>query len=136
MSDFNQHVIKEFRENGGKVGGYLEGDPMILLTTTGAKSGKHRTNPLVYFPYEGRIFVIASNGGGPTNPDWYFNVIANPVVSAEIGTETFRARARILGEQERDKIYGKAIEATPRFATYQQATGRSIPVVELVRIQG
>lgn len=136
MSTFDQQVIREFRENEGKVGGYLEGDPMVLLTTTGAKSGKQRTSPLVYFPDEGRIFVIASNGGAPTNPNWYYNIIENPVVTAEIGTETFRARVRILEGRERDRTYARATEATPRFGTYQQGTRRLIPVVELVPIQG
>src|SRR3954470_422805 len=106
MSDFNQSVIDEFHANGGKVGGYFAGANMLLLHTIGAKSGQRRTNPLVYVLDRDRIFVIASKGGGDSSPDWYYNWLANPAVTVEIGTEQFRARATAVTEEpERSRLY-------------------------------
>src|SRR5690349_15812379 len=101
MNDFNKNLIEEFRANGGKVGGQFAGSPMILLTTKGAKSGQERTTPLVYTRDGDRYVIIASKGGAPTNPAWYHNLVANPEATAEIGTETFRVRARVAEGEER-----------------------------------
>lgn len=133
MHSFNASIIAEFRANDGKVGGPFEGAPMILLTTTGAKSGQPRTAPLVYRADGDRTFVFASKAGAPTHPDWYHNILANPTVSAEIGSETFEATAKVLEGDERDAVYAAQAEQMPGFAEYQQNTTRVIPVVELVR---
>ena len=93
MNDFNKQVIEEFRANHGKVGGNFEGAPVVLITTTGAKSGQKRTNPLVSRPDGDVIYVFASKGGAPTNPDWYYNLLAHPEVRVEFGDDTFTAAA-------------------------------------------
>jgi len=100
-SSFNDGVIAEFRSNGGKVGGYFKGSPMILLTTTGAKSGQARVSPLVYTTDAGRIVIVASNGGSDRHPSWYYNVIANPQTTVEVGNETFQANAVVTDPAER-----------------------------------
>src|SRR5215203_5128043 len=103
-NDFNQQVIAEFRANGGKVGGMFEGSPMMLLTTTGAKSGQPRTAPLVYTTDGDNIVIIASKGGAPTNPDWYHNLLANPIATVEVGTDRYEARARVTSGEERTRL--------------------------------
>ncbi len=133
-NDFNQSVITEFRANGGKVGGPFENSPMILLTTTGAKSGQPRTSPLVYTTDGERIVIIASKAGAPTNPDWYHNLVAHPEATAEIGTEKFPVRASVAEGAERDRLYAAQATLMPGFAEYQQKTTRQIPVVVLERI--
>jgi deazaflavin-dependent oxidoreductase (nitroreductase family) len=133
LSDFNQQVIEEFRANGGKVGGYFEGANMILITTTGAKSGLQRTIPLVYFKDGERVLIIASKGGAPAHPDWYHNLKANPVATVEIGTDTYEAKAVELALDDRNDVYTRIAEAMPNFGEYQQNTTRIIPVLELVR---
>lgn len=133
MSEFdawNNKVIEEFRTNGGKVNG---GNSVLLLTTTGAKSGKQRLNPLAYTTDGERLVIIASKGGAPTNPDWYHNVVANPDVTVELGTETFEARATVTEGAERDDLYAKQAALMPNFAEYQTKTTRKIPVVVLTR---
>lgn len=132
-NDFNRGIIEEFRTNGGKVGGMFAGRPMVLLTTRGAKSGNTHTTPLVYLEDGGRIYVIASKAGAPTNPDWYHNVVANPTVTAEVGDETFEANAEVVTGAERDRLYARQAELLPAFAEYQQKTTRKIPVVALKR---
>lgn len=134
MTEFNQQVVKEFRENEGRVGGMFEGQPMILVHHTGAKSGVERIAPLVYLSDEGRMFVFASKGGAPTNPDWYHNLVANPRVSVEVGTETFDVVATVITGAERDAIYTKQSTLRPQFAEYQAKTDRVIPVIELARV--
>jgi deazaflavin-dependent oxidoreductase (nitroreductase family) len=129
--DWNASIIREFRENEGRVGGMFEGAPLLLLHTTGAKSGIERVNPLMYLPDDDRYVVIASKGGAPTNPDWYHNVIANPEVSIEIGTATVSARARVAEGEERDQLYARQAALRPQFAEYQANTDRVIPVVVL-----
>jgi deazaflavin-dependent oxidoreductase (nitroreductase family) len=129
--DWNASIIREFRENEGRVGGMFEGAPLLLLHTTGAKSGIERVNPLMYLPDDDRYVVIASKGGAPTNPDWYHNVIANPVVSIEVGTVTVSARARVAEGEERDRLYARQAALRPQFAEYQANTHRVIPVVVL-----
>jgi deazaflavin-dependent oxidoreductase (nitroreductase family) len=132
-NDFNQQVIAEFRANGGKVGGPFAGSPMLLLTTTGAKSGQSRTTPLVYTTDGDRIVIIASKGGAPTNPDWYHNLSAHPTATVEMGTETFRARAAVANGAERERLYNQQATLMPGFAEYQKKTTRQIPVVILER---
>jgi deazaflavin-dependent oxidoreductase (nitroreductase family) len=136
FNTFNQQVIAEFRANGGNVGGQFAGAPMLLLTTTGAKSGQSRTTPLVHSTDSDRIVIIASKGGAPTHPDWYHNLLANPEVTVELGTETFRARATVAEGAERDRIFARVVEQMPGFGEYQKNTTRVIPVVLLERIAG
>jgi deazaflavin-dependent oxidoreductase (nitroreductase family) len=133
-NDFNQRLIEEFRANGGKVSGPFAGRPLLLLTTTGAKSGQPRTAPLVYTTDGDAIVVIASKGGAPTNPDWYYNLRANPVATVEIGEETFEARARVASGDERTRLYDAQAATMPAFAEYQRNTTREIPVVVLERV--
>jgi deazaflavin-dependent oxidoreductase (nitroreductase family) len=132
-NDFNQQVITEFRANGGKVGGPFAGSPMLLLTTTGAKSGQSRTTPLVYTTDGDHIVIIASKAGAPTNPDWYHNLVAHPTATVEIGTEKFQARARVAEGEERQRLYDQQAALMPGFAEYQKKTTRQIPVVILER---
>jgi deazaflavin-dependent oxidoreductase (nitroreductase family) len=131
--DFNTTIINDFRANAGKVGGPFEGAPMLLLHTTGAKSGRERVNPLMYLSHDGRLFILASKAGADSNPDWYVNAVANVEVSVELGAETFAATAHPLSEPERTEIYAVQAAAFPTFADYQVKTSRVIPVVELVR---
>ena len=132
-NDFNTKIIEEFRANEGRVGAPFEGAPMVLLTTTGARSGKPHTTPLVPLLEDGRVYVFASMGGAPKHPAWFFNVRANPHVTVEQGTEKYEGDARILEGKERDEVYGRQAALRPPFAEYQQKTTRRIPVVELVR---
>ena len=135
MSDFNQAIIQEFRANAGKVGGSFEGATMLLLHTVGAKSGQPRTNPLVYTTDGERLVVIASKGGAETNPDWYYNLLASPIVTVELGSEQFQARATALTEEpERSRLYAKMVEHRPGFADYEQQTSRRIPAIILERV--
>ena len=136
MSDFksfNAGIIEEFRANGGKVGGMFEGAPMILLTTTGAKSGKPYTTPVVHTDDGDRIVIIASKAGAPSNPDWYYNLVANPEVTVELGTETFQSTASVVTGEERQRLYDVQAELMPNFKEYAEKTTREIPVVVLTR---
>jgi len=133
LNDWNRRIIEEFRANGGKVGGPFEGAPLLLLTTTGAKSGKRRTIPLVCLPDGDRLVIFASKGGAPTNPDWYHNLVAHPEVTIEVGTETFEATAVVISGEERDQLYAKQAKLFPGFAEYQAKTERRIPVIALLR---
>ena len=131
MSDFNTAIIEEFRANGGKVGGPFEGGTLLLLHTTGARSGQERVNPLVYARDGDNYLVFASKAGAPTNPDWFHNVVANPDVTAEVGTETLAFRARVAEDDERDRLWARQKELMPGFADYEARTTRRIPVVVL-----
>lgn len=133
VNDFNQKIIDEFRSKAGRVGGPFEGAPMLLLHTTGARSGAERVNPMMYLDLDGRRFVFASKAGAPSNPAWYHNLVANPSVSVEVGSETYSATARPVEGDERDRIYSEQARRYPGFAEYQEKTDRVIPVVELVR---
>jgi deazaflavin-dependent oxidoreductase (nitroreductase family) len=133
MNEFNKQVIEEFRANGGKVGGMFEGAPMVLVTTTGAKSGQPRIAPLVYTTDGDRIVIIASKGGAPTHPDWYHNIVANPEVIVEVGTEKFPARAEIAAEPERTRLFNAQADIMPNFYEYQKNTDRTIPVITISR---
>ncbi len=132
-SDWNRQIIEEFRANEGKVGGVWEGRRLLLLTTTGAKSGQRRTNPLAYLPDGDRLLIFASKAGMPTNPDWYHNLVAHPDVTVEVGAETYEATATVLMGEERDRLYAKQAQASPAFAEYQANTTRVIPVIALTR---
>jgi deazaflavin-dependent oxidoreductase (nitroreductase family) len=136
MSDvksFNEQVIEEFRANGGVVGGPMEGMPLLLLHTVGAKSGQPRVNPLAYLEDGDRLVIIASFAGAPKHPPWYHNLVANPEVTVEVGTEKYEALATVVGEPERTELYGKVAAAMPVFDEYQSRTERVIPVVVLTR---
>ena len=132
MNDWNTNIIAEFRANGGNVGGQFEGAPILLLHTTGAKSGLERINPMMYQDLGGgSVAVFASKAGADTNPDWYRNLTANPDVVAEIGTNTRSFRARTAPTAEREPIWTKQKADYPGFATYEERTTREIPVVIL-----
>jgi deazaflavin-dependent oxidoreductase (nitroreductase family) len=137
MADWNQQVIDEFRANGGRVGGPFEGRTLLLLHHRGAKTGTERVNPVAYQRLsDDAVAVFASKGGGPTNPDWYHNLIANPDVTVEIGNETMRARARVADGEERERIWDRQKHDWPGFADYEEKTKgiRSIPVIVLEKI--
>jgi deazaflavin-dependent oxidoreductase (nitroreductase family) len=131
-NDFNQPVIDEFRANRGRVGGPFEGGRLILLTSTGARTGKPHTNPLGYLPDDERILVIGSAGGGPHHPDWYHNILANPRVTVETGLFTYEANAVVLQGEEREEAFARAVEYDPGWGAYQARTTRVLPVVALV----
>jgi deazaflavin-dependent oxidoreductase (nitroreductase family) len=131
--DWNNGVIKEFRANEGRLGGQFEGAPVLLLHTTGAKSGVDRVSPMMYLDHEGHLYVIASKAGSDSHPDWYRNLSANPEVRVELGAETFDAIAAPLDGTERDRIFAIQAERAPGFGEYQEKTTRVIPVVELIR---
>ncbi len=133
MSDFNRGIIEEFRANHGVVGGPFDGAPVVLLTTTGARTGQERVNPLVGLVDDGTLYVCASMGGAPTNPDWYHNLLAHPDVEVEFGDERFGAVATPITGPERDRLFAAQVERMPGFGDYEKATERVIPVVELRR---
>ncbi|MER5355063.1 nitroreductase/quinone reductase family protein [Kitasatospora sp. NPDC002551] len=133
---WNERIIKEFRENNGKVGGMFEGAPMVVLTTAGRRTGKPHTTPAVHLYDDGRYLVFASNAGGPEHPDWYLNLVASPQVTVETGTDEgrvkpFAARAVVLEGEERDRLYERQCAVDPAFREYQRKTDRIIPVVAL-----
>ena len=130
MSDWNNQTIEEFRANEGKVGGAFDGAQLLLLHTTGARTGHERVNPLMYLDLDGHRYVFASKGGADTAPDWYHNLVANPAATVEVGTEKYEATAKPLAGPERDRIYAEQARRTPQFGEYQEKTKRVIPVVE------
>lgn len=133
--DWNAGIIDEFRANQGKVGGMFEGRPLLLLHHKGARTGTLRVNPLAYQVLDdGSLAVFGSKGGAPTNPDWFYNLKANPDVTVEVGTEIFHARARIPDKEERDRIWNRQKEIMPGFAEYEKKTTRQIPVIVLERV--
>ncbi|GAC1314992.1 MAG: nitroreductase family deazaflavin-dependent oxidoreductase [Chloroflexota bacterium] len=134
MQDVNVDVIEQFRTNDGKIlSGMFKGAQLLLLTSTGAKSGKTRVNPLAYTRDGDNYVIIASKGGAPTHPDWFHNVVAKPDVTVEVGSERFDARARVAEGAERDRLYAAQAAIMPGFADYQKKTSRQIPVVVLER---
>lgn len=133
MSDWNKKIIAEFRANKGKVGGNFKNSTLLLLHTIGAKSGLPRVNPLVYTEDKERLVIIASKGGADTNPDWYYNLVANPHVTIEVGTEMFDALATIEEEPERTRLYDQQAAQYPGFEVYRQNTARIIPLITLKR---
>ncbi|BCL29004.1 nitroreductase/quinone reductase family protein [Streptomyces aurantiacus] len=131
-NEFNQQVIEEFRANAGQVGGHFEGARLLLLTTTGARSGDRHTTPVGYYPDgDGRVLVIASAGGAPKHPDWFHNLVAYPHVTVESGVFTYEAKAEVLNGADRDDAFARAVEADSGWAEYQAGTSRVIPVVAL-----
>jgi deazaflavin-dependent oxidoreductase (nitroreductase family) len=133
MSDYNAQIIEEFRANAGKVGGHWEGRDLLLLTTTGRKSGKQHTTPMVYTRDGERLLVYASKAGAPSHPDWYLNLVADPHVVVEAGPERYDAIAAPLERAERDRAFAAQAERVAAFAEYQEKTERVIPVVALTR---
>jgi len=132
MQDWNTAIIEEFRANAGKVGGQFEGAPLLLLHSIGAKSGTERVNPMMYQDLgDGRVAVFASYAGMDIHPAWFHNLVANPEVTAEIGTETRAFRARVADADERQPIWAKQKSDYPGFAAYEAKTDRLIPVVVL-----
>jgi len=131
----NMGIIQEFRTNAGKVGGPFAGKSLLLLHTIGAKSGEARINPVACIRDGHRLVVIASKGGAPTNPDWYHNLRANPLVTVETGSEKFQARATIAAEPERTHLYEQMVAIMPGFAEYQRKTTRLIPVIILTPLK-
>jgi deazaflavin-dependent oxidoreductase (nitroreductase family) len=132
-SDFNSALIEEFRANEGKLGGPFEGAPVLLLTTTGARSGERRTTPVMYLPDGERTVIFASKGGAPRNPAWYHNLLANPGATIEVGPETVDVNALVTSGEERERLFRRQAERFPQFADYAQKTTREIPVVALER---
>ena len=130
--DMNRDIIAEFRANEGRVGGPFEGIPLLLLHTRGAKSGEERINPLAYLEQDDRLYVFGSNGGRAVHPGWYFNVLADPNVSVEVGTHESAATAHVLEGDERDRVYAEQARRQPAFASYEEQVSRTIPVVALV----
>jgi deazaflavin-dependent oxidoreductase (nitroreductase family) len=134
MAGFNDALIEEFRNSGGKVTGPFANAPLLLLTTTGARSGRRYTTPVVYTTDDDRFVVIASKGGAPHNPDWYHNLVANPTATIEIPGETLDVRATEAEGEERERLYERQAEVMPGFSEYQRKTTRRIPVLVLERV--
>jgi deazaflavin-dependent oxidoreductase (nitroreductase family) len=135
QNDFNLKIIEEFRANKGETFGPFKGRNLLLLTTTGAKSGAARTTPLVYSKDGNRMVIIASMAGAPKHPAWYLNLLADPDVAIEVGTEKFTARASVVEGEERDRLYAQQAAEMPAFNDYQQKTTRRIPVVVLEKVK-
>lgn len=133
QKDYNRQLIEDFRANRHKTGRPFEGRPLLLLTTTGARSGASRTTPMMYIPDGDRLLVIASNAGAPTHPDWYYNLVAHPQVTVEVGTETFDAVAAVAEGEERERLWSRIVELHPFFADHQAKVTRQIPVIMLSR---
>jgi deazaflavin-dependent oxidoreductase (nitroreductase family) len=133
MTEFNKNIVDEFRANGGKVSGQFAGADLLLLTTTGAKSGQPRLAPLAYFTIDGNIIIIGSKAGADTNPDWVHNLRANTQARIEIGADAYDVTSRELPIAERDAIFDKVVAAAPHFGEYQSKTSRVIPLFELAR---
>ena len=133
INAFNKSIVDEFRANGGKVGGQFENADLLLLTTTGTKSGQQRVSPLAYFRVGGKLIIIGSFAGAPVNPAWVHNLRANPQAHIEVGTDAFDVTARELPATEREELFGEIAAAAPGFAEYQSKTSRVIPLFELQR---
>lgn len=130
---YNRQLIEEFRAHRGKSGGPMEGRPLLLLTTTGAKSGQLRTTPVMYIPDGDHLLVIASNAGAATHPDWYRNLLSHPEVTVEVGNETFKAIAAVAEGSERQRLWTRVVELYPFFVDHESKTTRQIPVIVLRR---
>jgi deazaflavin-dependent oxidoreductase (nitroreductase family) len=134
LNDFNQRIIDEFRANHGKITGQFAGAPLLLLTTTGAKTGRSITKPLAFSKDGDRIVLIASFAGAPKNPAWFNNLVANPTVTVELGAERFQAKAVVTTGAERQRLFENQAKQMAVFNDYQKKTTRQIPVVVLERI--
>jgi deazaflavin-dependent oxidoreductase (nitroreductase family) len=135
VNEWNKKVIEEFRANEGRVGGNFEGKTLLLLHTKGAKSQQERINPVACFKDGERLVVIASKSGAPTHPDWYYNIVADSLVTVEVGTEKFQAHASVSEEPERTRLFGLMVDVMPGFAEYQNKTERVIPVIVLTPVK-
>jgi deazaflavin-dependent oxidoreductase (nitroreductase family) len=135
VNNWNKKVIEEFRANEGRVGGNFEGKTLLLLHTKGAKSQQERINPVACIKDGDRLAVIASKGGAPTHPDWYYNIVANPQVTVEVGAENFQALASVAEEPERTRLYNQMVEVMPGFDDYRRNTTRVIPVIVLTPVK-
>lgn len=133
INAFNNAIADEFRANGGKVSGQFADADLLLLTTTGAKSGQQRVSPLAYFNVDGKLIIIGSFAGAPNNPAWVHNLRATPAAHVEVGTEAYDVTARELPPAERDELFAKVAAAASGFADYQAKTSRVIPLFELRR---
>ena len=133
MSDFNKKIIQEFRANDGKVGGMFEGMSLLLVHTTGAKSGQLRINPTAYIKDGENLIIAASKGGADSHPDWYHNLVSNPQVIVEVGSETISALAEVPSEPERSNLYDKLASKYPMFNEYKTKTKRVIPIIKLIK---
>lgn len=133
LDDFNRAIVEEFRANGGTVGGPFEGATLLLLHSTGAKSGKTRMSPLAYLMIDGKMIIVGSYAGAPRNPAWVHNVRAHPKAFIEIGTDAYDVDVRELPDTERDAMYPKLVEMAPAFGDYQAKTTRVIPLFEVTR---
>jgi deazaflavin-dependent oxidoreductase (nitroreductase family) len=133
VNEFNRKLIEEYRANGGKLSGGFDRVPMLLLTTTGRKSGKKHTTPLAYQPDGDDIYVFGSFAGGPRHPAWYHNLVADPDVTVEVGPDAYPATAVILEGDERDRVFDRQKRDVQNFADYEQKTTRTIPVIRLDR---
>ncbi len=134
-NDWNKQIIDEFHANAGKVGGHFAGRTLLLLHTIGAKSGIERVNPVAYVRDGDRFVVIASKGGAPTNPQWYHNLLAHPLITVEVGTEKIQVRAEVTREPERSRLYDKMVAMMPGFDEYRHKTTRVIPVFTLTPVK-
>jgi deazaflavin-dependent oxidoreductase (nitroreductase family) len=136
MSDWNETTIKEFRANEGRVGGVFEGAPLLLLHTTGRRSGTERVNPLMFLADGDRWVIFASKGGHVAHPHWLHNIEAKPEATIEVGTDTVPVKATVLRDgPERDGLYARQVAAYPQFGEYEvKAEGRTIPVIILERV--
>ncbi len=133
MSDFNKKIIQEFRANDGKVGGMFEGMSLLLVHTTGAKSGQLRINPTAYIKDGENLIIAASKGGADSHPDWYHNLVSNPQVIVEVGSETISALAEVPSEPERSNLYDKLASKYPMFNEYKTKTKRVIPIIKMIK---
>ena len=133
QNTYNRQLIEEFRADRDKGGGAMKGRPLLLLTTTGAKSGQLRTTPMMYIRVDDQLLVIASNAGAPSHPDWYYNLVAHPEVTVEVGNEIFDAIAIVTEGEERQRLWTRVVEQYPFFADHQAKVTRQIPVIVLKR---
>ena len=133
FNDWNKMIIKEFRANGGKVGGQFENMTLLLLNTVGVKSGKIRVNPVAYINDGSRFIIAASKAGADTNPDWFNNLVAHPEIEIEVGDQRFKVNASVSDEPERTELYEKMVSKYPGFADYVVKASRVIPVVVLTK---
>ena len=131
VNDWNRRIIDEFRANDGQVSGQFAGFPLLLLHSTGARSGQARVHPVAYRRVGDGFAVFASKAGAPTNPDWYHNLVAHPRTRVEVGSDTLDVVARVAEGEERDRIWADQMRDYPNFAEYQSKTTRRIPVVIL-----
>jgi deazaflavin-dependent oxidoreductase (nitroreductase family) len=136
MNEYNRKLIEDFRESREKGDGRFAGRRLLLLTTTGARSGQRRATPMMYIPDGNRLLVIASNNAAPRHPDWYHNLIAHPEVTVEVRDETFEATAVVVEGAERQRLWASIVEQHAFFAEHQAKVTRQIPVIALERREG